>query len=670
MIQAMISHNNITPVDDPAAHFKLDSKFLEEYANKKPNFGFNGLGEFVFYRTYSRLKEDNTKETFLEVVKRVVEGCYEIQRRHCLNMHIPWTRKKAQASAKEMFQRIWDFKFTPPGRGLWIMGTRFMWERGSAALNNCSFISTADIDTDPTYPFCFLMDMSMLGVGVGFDTMGANKVSVIGPSPYATVHVIQDSREGWVDSLRALLLSYFEGNQTVEFDYSLIRPAGSHINGFGGKASGPQILQDMHHYLRIVLDKYIGKKLNSVGIVDIMNIIGAQVVAGNVRRSSEIALGSRDDQEYVEMKDYRKFPDECRQHRWASNNSILATVGMNYDGIAEQIAINGEPGLFWLENTRKYGRLCDGVNNKDFRATGTNPCSEITLESGELCNLVECYPANHTSAEDYARTLKFAYLYAKTVTLLPTHVAKTNAVTMRNRRIGLSMSGVIQAFKKFGRRTFLDTWCRTGYDVVQHWDNTYSNWLCVPRSIKTTSIKPSGTVSLVTGSTPGIHYPFADAYWRRVRISRDSEFVPILKAAGYHIEDSVTDKHTLVVTFGVLVDEGLEFEQDVSIHRQCNNLLDMQDVWSDNQVSVTIKFKPEEASEIKSILEMHDARLKSISFLPIENHGYAQAPYEKADRNTVIEYLKGLKPVDYTGITEDAVGEKYCDSDKCTVPQK
>ena len=128
--------------------FKLDALFLSTYANKKPNFGFNGMGEFVFYRTYSRLKEDGTKESFLDTLRRVVEGCYEIQRRHCRKIHIPWDYDKAQASAQEMFQRMWEFKFLPPGRGMWMMGTKFMWERGSAALNNCFSGDTTFITRD------------------------------------------------------------------------------------------------------------------------------------------------------------------------------------------------------------------------------------------------------------------------------------------------------------------------------------------------------------------------------------------------------------------------------------------------------------------------------------------------------------------------------------------
>ena len=127
-------------------HFRLNDSFLKKYHGKKPKFGFGGLGEFVFYRTYSRVGLDGKKETFPDTAQRVVEGCYEIQRRHQRRLHLPWDYDKAQGSAQEMFELMWDFKFLPPGRGLWMMGTEFMWERGSAALNN-SFRSTERIIT-------------------------------------------------------------------------------------------------------------------------------------------------------------------------------------------------------------------------------------------------------------------------------------------------------------------------------------------------------------------------------------------------------------------------------------------------------------------------------------------------------------------------------------------
>lgn len=705
-------------------YFALNKEFIQQYINRRPNFGFNGLGELVFYRTYSRILPNGRKESFPETIKRVVEGCYEIQRRHCHRMHIPWDKNKAQKSAQEMFIRIWDFKFLPPGRGLWMMGTDFMWERGSSALNNCAFVSTDDLsESDPAEPFCFLMDMSMLGVGVGFDTKGAGKIRISQPSSqHQKICVVHDSREGWVDSLRQLIRSYTtdsaEGN--VVFVYDQIRPAGSDIKGFGGKASGSGILIELHNLVRDHLESKVNSTLNSVDITDIMNYVGRCVVAGNVRRTAEIAFGEYDDSEYQSMKNYKKtltsddlpkfdnvtyglwakvkegktpkaeledftntgIPEErllpaiktwnaMNSHRWASNNSIFAKIGMDYEYVSSQIAVNGEPGFIWMDNVRDYGRMIDGKQpGIDGRAKGSNPCVEQSLESYELCNLVETFPAHHKDSADYMRTLKFAYLYAKTVTLLPTHNLRTNQVTLRNRRIGLSQSGIVQAFAKFGRRNVLLDFCDAGYHEIRHWDDIYAEWLCVPKSIKVTSIKPSGTVSLVAGATPGIHHPEASTYWRRMRLAKESVLVKILTDAGYHIEPAVADpERTVVVKFAVS-DPRVRPVNEATIWEQVANAVDYQRYWADNQVSCTIKFKSQERTDIKRVLETFEDQMKGISFLPMEDHGYAQAPYEPCTQQEAEEYNSKLKPVDYSSYIMEAVGSYFCDSDKCEMPSK
>lgn len=696
--------------------FHLEDSFIKKYLGQKPKFGFNGLGEFVFYRTYSRVMPGGAKETFLDTLRRVVEGCYEIQRRHCRRLHIPWTYEKALDSAYEMFQRMWDFKFLPPGRGLWMMGTEFMWERGSAALNNCGFVSTDDaIESDPAEPFCFLMDMSMLGVGVGFDTRGAGKIKIEKPADKELVYTIHDSREGWVDSVRVLIRSYTTKSHhgVVRYNYDEIRPAGSDINGFGGKASGPGILVELHELLREHLDNRVGKRLTSVDITDLMNYVGRCVVAGNVRRTAEIAFGDADDVGYCTMKNptislrsedmlewtritSEKFAKDIyvvtpadflnsnipperlipaigtwnalNHHRWASNNSIFAKIGMNYDAVGRQIAVNGEPGLMWLANMQDYGRMIDGRQpGIDGRVKGGNPCLEQSLESYELCNLVETFPANHDDADDYMRTLKFAYLYAKTVTLLPTHNQRTNQVTLRNRRIGLSQSGIVQAFAKFGKRTVLSDFCDAGYNEIRRWDEVYSEWLCVQKSIKVTSVKPSGTVSLVAGATPGIHHPEASTYWRRVRVAKDSILIDILRAAGFHIEPLWTDAdRTMVVKFAIS-DERVRPVEKITIWEQMQNAVDYQRYWADNQVSCTIKFQRHEIHEIARVLETYEDQLKGISFLPHEDHGYQQAPYEPCTPEEVVDYNKNIKDADYRDYLMEAVGSHYCDNDKCSV---
>ena len=958
--------------------FRLSDAFVDKYAGIKPPFGFNGLGEFVYLRTYSRLKDDGTNEKWHETVRRVVEGTYNMQKNWIEEHSLGWDNRKAQESAKEMYDRIFNMKFLPPGRGLWAMGTSIIEERGlHASLNNCfagnekyvtnkglktfsetvgtvqtilteggewkdapivafgdqeiyelvlirqgiektirttanhrwftknqsdvnhhkgwqvrvteelqegtrlrysfgynplnfspqgvqhgfcfgdgtkgridlqlskdesiltyfsennkinrdnfvvikdipehykelpslfwdrkylygwlagyfaadgsvssngnitisssnkanleffkelchmlgigtysitlsstssnlkderelyklslagstlspsffiidkhrktfedsnlkdnvlknwnvksvrktgeiepvycavveekesftledhiftkncAFCSTANIKEDSTAPFTFLMDASMLGVGVGFDVKGAGKITVKRPKKDTIKYVIPDSREGWVESLRLLLDSYFSGNNSVEFDYSEVREAGLPIKGFGGLSSGPGPLIDMHNDLRKVLDANVGDDITVTTITDIMNLIGKAVVAGNVRRTAEIVFGDPNDDEYINLKNYKRNPD--REHfGWTSNNSVFAELGMDYTKIAELISINGEPGLAWLENMKSYSRMNNGPDNKDHRVAGGNPCLEQSLEHMELCCLVETFPDNHESIEDYIKTLKYAYLYAKTVTLGKTHWPETNKVMLRNRRIGCSMSGIAQFIANRGIDE-LKKWCTEGYTAIQKYDTTYSDWFAIPKSIKTTSVKPSGTVSLLAGATPGIHYPENNFYIRRVRLSNHSKMIPALKKAGYKIEPAYgSEETTSVIEIPVSVGKNVRTVKEVSMWEQLALAAFMQRYWADNQVSATVTFdKDLEGHQIPFALNYFQYQLKGISFLPrLEAGAYRQMPYEAISQADYDQLVKKLKPLNFADTNEEAEVEKFCNNDVCEI---
>jgi adenosylcobalamin-dependent ribonucleoside-triphosphate reductase len=650
--------------------FCLSDNFVAKYKRKKAPFGFNGLGELVYQRTYSRLKDDGKNEQWWETVRRVVEGTFNMQKRHIDAHGLGWNAWKAQHSAQEMYERIFTMKFLPPGRGLWAMGTPITEEKGLfAALNNCAFVSTESLPSDFSKPFCFLMDASMLGVGVGFDTEGANSLVIRGPNEGRKTEtvVIPDTREGWVESLRLLLDSYAMGTGRVEFDYSDIRPAGVPIKGFGGESSGPQPLIELHAQIRSILDGETGQPISITAIVDIMNLIGKCVVAGNVRRTAEIVFGSPDSDEYLDLKNYEVNPHRA-EYGWTSNNSIFAELGMNYEPSAERVRLNGEPGYAWLQNMRKYGRMKDEPDFKDRRAMGGNPCLEQTLESFELCCLVETFPNNHDSFEDYMNTLKCAYLYAKSVTLGKTHWAETNRVMLRNRRIGCSMSGIAQFIASKGLDS-LKQWMDKGYDYIQSLDTIYSDWFAVPKSIKTTSIKPSGTVSLLAGATPGIHFPEARYYIRRMRLGIHSNLVPALEKAGYHIEPAFgSEDTTLVVSIPVDLGEGVRTLDSVSMWEQLSLASLAQRYWADNQVSCTVTFDPEsEGGQIANALDFFQYQLKGISFLPRLDFGaYPQMPYESIDRETYETMQDSLGKLSFGRIKgEEIVVERFCDNDVC-----
>ena len=648
--------------------FYLDEEFLDQFKGKQPDWG--PLGYITFKRTYARVVDPESERTeeFWETVRRVVEGCYTIQMNHCLSLKLPWKPRKAQRSAQEMFRLMWDFKFLPPGRGLWMMGTDYIFIRGSAALNNCAFVSTEEIATaDFAEPFCFLMDMSLLGVGVAFDTKGAGRLEITEPQPAEYTHVVEDSKEGWADLVRTVLNAYVgKGRMPCKVDYSKIRPMGAPIRTFGGVAPGPGPLIECIENIQRILKPRIGHPISSTDITDLMNVIGKCVVSGGVRRTAELALGNPDDQAYLELKDPKRHGDKLTAWRWASNNSVSAYEGMDYHQVGVQTAKNGEPGYFWQENAQAFGRLKDGENWIDKKVAGTNPCAEQSLESYEICNLVETFPSRHETFEEYRRTLKFAYLYAKTVTLIPTHNERTNAIMLRNRRIGLSQSGIVESFEKHGRREHF-RWCDEGYKYICELDKIYADWLCVPVSVKKTSVKPSGTVSLLPGVTPGIHYAHAEYYYRTIRIDKTSPLIEPLRRAGYRIEESVYGDNTWVVYFPVRQELFQRSKSTVSVWEQVENVAQMQYYWADNQVSATITFTPEEARDIPYVLELYETRLKSISFLPIKEHNYPQAPYQEITKEVYQQAVARLKPLDFANLNTDEAQDLYCDGDKCEV---
>lgn len=648
---------------DIAKHsFDLPESFINKYQNKQPDWG--PLGLFTYKRTYARnIEGENRTEEYFETVRRVVEGTFSIQKNHCRRNHLPWDERKAQRTAKRMFELMWDFKFLPPGRGMWAMGTDYVAERGGACLNNCAFVTTENIDKDLAKPFTFLMDMSMVGVGVGFDVRGAGKCEIMRPEGEIDF-TIPDSREGWVEALRLLLTAFSEGGPMPIYDDSEVRGPGLPIKGFGGTSSGPEPLMRMLDSIRGILEARIGETLSSGDITDIGNYIGVCVVAGNVRRSAEICFGEPTDEEFCLLK---QDTEKLMTHRWASNNSIFATVGMDYTWHAEQTAVNGEPGYEWLDNARAYGRMKDAPNWADRNAVGGNPCLEQTLHNFELCTLVETFPARHENLEEYLETLKIAYLYAKTVTLVPTHWPETNAVMTQNRRIGLSQSGIIKAFNRHGRRE-ITHWCDEGYAFINGMDTQYSNWLGVPRSIKKTSVKPSGTISLLPGEPPGIHYPHSRFYIRRIRLGIDSPLWRAAETAGYVVEPDVKDpENTMVVEFLVEEEHFVRGKEDVSIWEQVANAVVYQKFWADNQVSITVSFKEEERDDIKHTLELYEDSLKGISFLPLSDAVYPQMPYESISEEVYRERVKDLKEIDLSAMQHQGESPRGCDGDTCTI---
>ena len=632
----------------------ITKEFTDKYKGKQPAWGYNGLGYIVYKRTYSRQKEDGTSEEWYETVARCVNGAQLLG------------AKYTQAEAERLYDHVFNLRCNFAGRMLWQLGTGAVKRFGANSLLNCWFVQINDPEK-----FCFLFENLMLGGGVGFSVRREDihelpkireGVKITHTETKDATFIVPDSREGWVGLLRKVLRSYFQTGKTFSYSTILVRGAGEPIKGFGGTASGPGILVDGITNICKVMEARCGKKLRSVDVLDICNIIGSIVVSGNVRRSAQIALGDPDDYLYIRAKrwDLGNIPN----WRSLSNNTIYADDYTHItNDIWEGYMGNGEPyGLYNVKLSSKIGRL--GEVRKD-TCQGTNPCGEITLSDWECCNLSELYLNNVESQEQLTDCARLLYMTQKAICALPFIHEETNHVVHKNMRIGLGVTGICQSIDKL-------PWLDTTYVELRKFDETWSKQHGWPQSIKLTTVKPSGTLSLLAGSSPGVHPAYSQYYIRRVRMASDDKLVVICKDLGYHTEYSVnfdgsTNYNTIIVEFPCNAGNKVLLAKDVSAVKQLELLKTMQKVWSDNAVSVTVYYKKEEIAEIKKWLkENYKDSVKSVSFLLHNEHGFTQAPYEEITEEKYHQISSKIKPLSHVN-AEGALDMQECETGACPI---
>lgn len=650
--------------------YRLPNELRDELRDRPISWGFGPLSEAVYYRTYSRLNEDGNQESWGDTITRAVEGVMSIRKDWYLNVvGKKWNEKTADGIASELARSIYDMKFLPPGRGLWAMGTEYVYQRGSHSLNNCGAV---EVTTSLAVSARWLMDSLMCGVGVGFTTNNAQLKAKM-PNGEPTIYVIPDTKEGWAESIKRLIQTYEKGGRPVEFDYSQIRKKGVRINGFGGVSSGAGPLRDLHKRARAYLTAFANGQISQTRLItDVMNAIGACVVAGNVRRSAEIALGSPSDSEFLELKDYTKYPERA-EIGWMSNNTVALAHRDDFavlPDIAERVKDNGEPGILNLLNVQKYGRIGEKMEDA---ATAVNPCGEIPLESNELCNLVEVFPTRCSNDAEFFRTLELATFYASTVALLRSHSEETNEVVSRNRRIGVSVSGVADWLDGTSVTHVFDVLNR-GYDVVRQTNRKLAKDAGVAESIRVTTVKPSGTVSLLAGVSSGMHFPLAGYVLRRMRVSDTSPVADLLKEADIPWEKDVVSDNTLVFEFPLRYGSGkTRSVKSVSIFEQAAIVAMLQRAWADNAVSNTLTIQPDELKHVERVLALYAPLVKSMSLLPDRTGVYPQMPYEQMTKSEFDERASKLKQVQWNKLHEsdgDAASEAYCATDACEIPQR
>ena len=630
---------------------------------------WSSVGYLTYKRTYARRLDENDinspTEEFPDTVERVIKACDE-------QLHCGFTQDEEQ----RLRQYLLGLKGSVAGRFWWQLGTDTVNKLGLSSLQNCAF-RTID---KPVEPFTWAMDMLMLGSGVGYNIQQEN-VNKLPPvnldfkcptrvNDSGADFIVPDSREGWVallgKTLKAAFLAHSSGKQTFSYSTQLIRSKGAPIKGFGGTASGPEDLVWGIEQISKVLEKRAGKKLRPVDCLDIMNIIGAVVVAGNVRRSAQIAIGDADDVEYLLAKrwDLGNIPS----WRAMSNNSVVChDVSDLHDFFWDGYEGKGEPyGLINLRLSRKVGRLGES-QYPDPKVQGYNPCAEQSLADGETCCLAEIFLPNISSKEELQDVAKLLYRINKHSLALQCHQKVTEAIVHENMRMGIGITGVLQATEE------QKSWLNDTYGEIRAYDAEYSDAHGFNRSIKLTTVKPSGTLSLLPGVTPGCHPAYARFMIRRIRISSNHALVQVCKDHGYHVEyqqnfDGSEDHSTVVVSFPFRHPDHAVLAKDMTAIDQLETVKWLQQVWSDNSVSCTVYYRPEELPEIKKYLKKnYKNNHKSLSFLLHSEHGFKQAPLEEITEEKYNEMVANTRTI--TAINEANIGldDAECASGACPI---
>lgn len=571
--------------------FELADRFQDHLQSLIPPFGYNGFGEALYYRTYSRIKMDGGQEDWADTVIRNINGTFSIRKDYYVKNRIPWDEAHWQEYAQGFGLYLFNMKWMPPGRGLWAMGSDFVYERGSMALYNCAYTEMRS-GLDFVDDVGWLMDSLMHGVGVGFGPLRTGLHFSLPTSGFED-HIIPDTREGWVESVQRLLLTFIQRRKYPRFIYDKIRGPGLPIKGFGGISSGPEALRYLHVRLAEECELFLHKKRSEVEFKsNVANLVGCCVVAGNVRRSAEIAIAPVGDKTFLDLKNYKKYPHRA-EYGWMSNNSATFDSDDDFDSlgeIARRVIHHGEPGIINLRNF-KYGRI--GRKKEKMppdKASGINPCGEIPLEHREVCNLSETFPTMCDNPDEWYKACEYATFYCSTVCLLPTHQPSTNRVVARNRRIGVGLVDYSGWIWKEGVHK-VTRYLRNGYDVVTESNRQFNAEAGVPESLRKTCVKPGGTTPKLPGRTSGAGNPTFVHTLRRIRVQQDTPYHSVLVKAGVPHEKDYYSMNTDVFEWPILQGPAPPAE-NISIWEQAFRIVMLQREWADNAVSNTIYFRP------------------------------------------------------------------------------
>lgn len=609
------------------------------------------LSDITVFSKYARfLKDFNRRETWEEICWRNAD------------MHI----KKYPQLKDEIIRTYNNYvitkKILPSMRSMQFGGKAI--ERNPARIYNCAYLPVEHPDA-----FSETMFLLLGGTGVGYSVQyrHVNKLPVVaGPKRRTRRYVIGDSIEGWADSVKVLVEAYFYGKLKPVFDFDDIREKGTELVTSGGKAPGPDPLRVCLAQVEAILHGAIGRRLSPLEAHDIQCFLADAVLAGGIRRAAMISLFSPDDMEMMTCKSgdwYERNPQRGR-----ANNSVVllrnSTDRETFDRVWERVRNSGagEPGIYW-------------TNNLDW---GTNPCCEIALRPYQFCNLTEINGAAITDEKSFYDAAQYAaFIGTLQAGYTDFHYLRPiwKQTTEEDALIGVGITGI-------AAENIDPHWLQDAAEIVIYENKRVANIIGINPAARTTTIKPSGTSSLVLGSSSGIHAYHNDFYVRRMRFGKDEAIYQyLLKTIPGLCEDEKFRPDTMaVVSFPQRAPQGavvrtespLELLERVRVYNE--QWVKEGHVYGDNNnnVSCTISLKDSEWAEVGDWMWKHRGSYNGISVLPYDGGTYVQAPFEDCSEDRYKELALLVQDVDLTQVIEytndvNLAAELACAGDGCVV---
>jgi len=645
---------------------RLVSHRVRELVQESKQYFRNPLSEFIYFRTYSRWKDDEgRRETWIETVDRYIDFMKE-------NLG----GKITEPEYAEVREAILKQEVMPSMRLMWSAGNAS--RKNNITGYNCSFIAPSKIED-----FAEIMYLSMSGTGVGFsvESQTVQELPIVQRQTGKKIEtsVIDDSKEGWGDALTLGMKTWYAGKD-VEFDYSKLRPAGARLKTMGGRSSGPEPLRQVLDFSRAKILARQGKRLKNIDVHDIVCKIGEVVVMGGVRRTALISLSDLDDDEMRKAKTGQFYLSEP-QRSLANNSAVYTSKPSNTEFLEEWMSLavsgTGERGIFnrgGLQAQVPARRW--KVLEKDVETTGTNPCGEITLKSKQFCNLTEVVARFEDTEETLLRKMRLATIlgtFQSTLTNFPYLSKEWKKNCEEERLLGVSITGQWDCPVVRGAEML-----KKMRDYSIEVNKEYAKKFGINQSTSITCVKPSGTVSQLVDAASGMHPRHAQYYIRRVRISATDPLFHMLKDQKYpyypEVGQSADTATTYVLEFPVKAPDKTIFKNDLTALQQLEHWRTVKENFTEHNPSVTVSVGDNEWIETANWLYKNWEMLGGLSFLPREKHVYKMAPYEEVTEARYNELLGKMPKIDFANIMayerEDATQgakELACVSGVCEI---